>query len=1023
MASSSRSRECESKYDVFLSFRGVDTRLSIVSHLYEELVSRGLVTFKDDKRLEIGDNISDELHRAIQGLNNVIVLLSEKYATSRWCLMELQLIMELQREGRLRVLPVFYKVEPSDVRHQRECFNLERYKGTEMAPMWGEALNQIANLSGVEFKSCTDEGTMVRILAQEISDRTARRNIDATHIVGVEIHMQSLKYLLDMDSEYDEVRMIGIWGMGGIGKTAIAKCLYGQLSLQFKARYFSQEVRGIHKDLDLQHLQKELLYSTLQEEISLWSVEAGGEEIRSRLIHKSVLLVLDGVDKIDQVHALAKETAWFGPRSIIIITTRDRGLLRSCGVETIYEVKCLDDEASLKMFKQIAFKGGSPPPCDDFEQLSVRAAGLAHGLPSALRAYALFLRGRDNSPGEWEEAICGLESNPDEKVMEVLKLSYDGLAKQHQNVFLQVACLFNGGTFQRVISLLDGYEDEKKLCLKILAEKSLINIATSEYVILHKLVEQMGRGIMLDCGKFLGDAETIRDALVYEDGTKVTECISLHICELNSPFSMESGFNRMRGLKFLKVYKHVENIKPNLTVIRNDINLPYSVRLLHWDSLPLRTFPLKVDEYFIVELNLRHSSLKTFWGGTPHLKKLKRVDVTGSKKLKRLPNLSDVKNLEELILEQCTRLQGVPESIGETSALRRLNLSYNGGPESLMSVVIKEVSGTQCVAVMFPTANVKMELTNVSIEGDIEFQYPSFCEGNAEYFSFGPVTTKMSLQQAQLISEFNKFVSLNIKRLSYKEKGPPMVFHRFPDILTLKELKLINLNIQILPDGIGQLEFLEKLDLSGNDFENLPEAMSTLPLLKTLRLQNCRKLEKLPELAQVQSLTLLNCRNLRSLVKHSDSGRYCLLELCLDNCNNVEPFSDQLSPYTKLTYLDLSSHDFETLPSSISDLTSLVTLCLNNCKSLKSVEVLPQSLQFLHAHGCDLLEADALENLNVRINKKMPGQSFSSYPYASVMSAAPHVSSVCFQETGMLSPERDQQATKSRLPKFLSCLF
>ncbi|CAG7906524.1 unnamed protein product, partial [Brassica rapa] len=77
------------------------------------------------------------------------------------------------------------------------------------------------------------------------------------------------------------------------------------------------------------------------------------------------------------------------------------------------------------------------------------------------------------------------------------------------------------------------------------------------------------------------------------------------------------------------------------------------------------------------------------------------------------------------------------------------------------------------------------------------------------------------------------------------------------------------------------------------------------------------------------SLTLPNCRNLRSLV---DSGSYCLLELCLDNCNNVESLSDQLSHFTKLIYLDLSSHDFETLPSSISDLTSLVTLCLNNCK-------------------------------------------------------------------------------------------
>lgn len=151
MASSSAS-----KYDVFLTFRGEDTRHSIVSHLYAALTRRGLFTFKDDKKLEIGDRISEELRRAIQGSDFVVVVLSEKYATSRWCLMELQLIMELQREGRLSVFPVFYKVEPSSVRHQLRSFDLERYQRDPVMakniPMWREALNQIAGLSGMESR-------------------------------------------------------------------------------------------------------------------------------------------------------------------------------------------------------------------------------------------------------------------------------------------------------------------------------------------------------------------------------------------------------------------------------------------------------------------------------------------------------------------------------------------------------------------------------------------------------------------------------------------------------------------------------------------------------------------------------------------------------------------------------------------------------------------------------------------------------------------------------------------------------
>nr|VDD11658.1 unnamed protein product [Brassica oleracea] len=954
MASSSAS-----KYDVFLTFRGEDTRHSIVSHLYAALTRRGLFTFKDDKKLEIGDRISEELRRAIQGSDFVVVVLSEKYATSRWCLMELQLIMELQREGRLSVFPVFYKVEPSSVRHQLRSFDLERYQRDPVMakniPMWREALNQIAGLSGMESRRCVDEATMVEKIARDISRRkTLMRNIDSKHIVGVETHMQGLKSLLDMDSENYEVRMIGIWGMGGIGKTTIAKCLYDQLSFQFEATYFTQDIKGIHKGHDLINLQKKLLvYNTLGDDISLWSVEAGREEIKARLGNHKVLLVLDGVDKIEQVHALAKETSWFGPRSRIIITTRDRGLLRSCGVKTIYEVKCLDDKGSMQMFKQIAFEGRSPP-CDDFEQLSLRAVRLAHGLPSAIKAYALFLRARDNSLEEWEEAVCGLESATDENIMEILKLSYDGLAKKHQNVFLQVACLFNGETYQRIITLLDGSGHERNLCIRVLAERSLISITTNGYVILHKLVEQMGRGIMLDCQNFIGDPEKVVAALVHGEGTEQTECISLHTCEMTCALSLKkSVFELMYKLKFFKVYKHVNDIESRLQVTTDDdyLCMPCNLKLFHWDAFPLTTLPLKAGSYFLVELNLRYSNLETLWNEKLDFENLKKLDVTGSKNLKQLPDLSDVKNLEELILEQCTRLEGVPESIGYYKpTLRRLVLSYYGGPESPMRVVVRRKVTQSSTTLEFPTAEVRMKLGDITIAGDVIFHFSSSCQGNAEYFSLSSSEQHSPVQQApRVISEFNKFETLNIRRFSYEENGRPVTFHSFPNLL--KHSKV--------------------LDLSGNDFKNLPSNITILPRLRTLWLRNCGKLEELPELAQVQSLTLSNCRNLRSLVKRSDSGSYCLLELSLDNCNNVESLSDQLSQFNKLTYLDLSSHDFETLPSSISDLTSLVTLCLNNCKKLKSVEEVPPSLQFLDAQGCDSLEANALEIFRERLNKKV----------------------------------------------------
>lgn len=265
--------------------------------------------------------------------------------------------------------------------------------------------------------------------------------------------------------------------------------------------------------------------------------------------------------------------------------------------------------------------------------------------------------------------------------------------------------------------------------------------------------------------------------------------------------------------------------------------------------------------------------------------------MTGSKHLKQLPDLSGITSLEELFLEHCPRLKGIPESIGKRSTLKKLKLSYCGGLRSALRFFIWKSTMQQHIGLEFPDAKVKMDaLINISIGGDISFEFCSKFRGNAEYISFNSdpqisATSSMNLQQAPwLISECNRFNSLSIMRFSHKENGESFSFDSFPDFPDLKELKLVNLNIRKIPSGvhgIQKLEFLEKLDLSGNDFENLPEAMNGLSRLKSLWLQNCFKLKELPKLTQVQTLTLTNCRNLRSLVKLSDTSEEKEDTVCL----------------------------------------------------------------------------------------------------------------------------------------------
>lgn len=150
MASSSVSSPGRNNYDVFLSFRGEDTRRTIVSYLYEALSRKGIFTFRDDQRLEAGDHISNRLREAIQSSLFAVVVISKNYATSKWCLEELRLIMELHTEEKIHVVPIFYGVEPSHVRNQTGSFKaaFQRYGDLATATKWREALTQIGNLSG-----------------------------------------------------------------------------------------------------------------------------------------------------------------------------------------------------------------------------------------------------------------------------------------------------------------------------------------------------------------------------------------------------------------------------------------------------------------------------------------------------------------------------------------------------------------------------------------------------------------------------------------------------------------------------------------------------------------------------------------------------------------------------------------------------------------------------------------------------------------------------------------------------------
>ena len=147
-------------FDVFLSFRGKDTRNSFTDHLYAALQRSGIFTFRDNERLERGKSISPELLKAIEESKFAIVVLSRNYASSTWCLDELVKIIQCMKEMEMTVLHLFYEVEPSDVRKQKGTFaqafaeHKERFKeNTEKVQTWRAALREVANLFGWHWHS------------------------------------------------------------------------------------------------------------------------------------------------------------------------------------------------------------------------------------------------------------------------------------------------------------------------------------------------------------------------------------------------------------------------------------------------------------------------------------------------------------------------------------------------------------------------------------------------------------------------------------------------------------------------------------------------------------------------------------------------------------------------------------------------------------------------------------------------------------------------------------------------------
>jgi len=312
----------------------------------------------------------------------------------------------------------------------------------------------------------------------------------AAYQVGLDQRIEELIHMLNIGSS--NVCMVGICGLGGSGKTTVAKAVYNLINNQFEACCFLSNVREFSKRYGLVHLQEKLLFEILGDKtLVLGSVDRGINVIKDRLRHKKVLIVIDDVDHLDQLKQIAGERDWFGLGSKIIITTRDERLLVVHGVERLLRVKelCCDD--ALMLFCWHAFRNSHPPI--DYLEISDQVVKYSKGLPLALVVLGSFLYGR--SIPEWESELDKLRRIPNKQIYEVLKISFDGLEHHERAIFLDIACFFKGQEKDYVIKILDACDFDPVIGIQVLMEKSLVYIENNKLQ-MHDLLQWMGRQVV-----------------------------------------------------------------------------------------------------------------------------------------------------------------------------------------------------------------------------------------------------------------------------------------------------------------------------------------------------------------------------------------------------------------------------------------------------------------------------------------------------------------------------------------------
>ncbi|KAI9094474.1 hypothetical protein K1719_026699 [Acacia pycnantha] len=775
------------EYDVFLSFSGKDTRLTFTGHLDKDFNRSGIKTFMDDVDIPKGEDINS-LFTAIQKSLCAVLVISKNYAKSPWCLDELQEILECREKLGQRIFPIFYNVDPADVRGRNksvgEAFGeLEKKfkKDQTKLQKWRDALLKIGSLSGWVTKDRHEADLIKNIVGDVWSFLSTKLPSSDDNLVGIDSKVADVMSCLEIG--LDDKRFVGIWGMGGLGKTTLARVVSEKLSDKFEICCFLEKVKdALPLPKGLVSLQKSLLSRLQIKDLKIYDSYEGMRMIRKLLCNKKVLLVLDDIDDISQLKDLAESPDWFGKGSRIIITTRDSDVLTPLEKKKICKMKTMNDDESLQIFSKKAF--GKNHPEEKYLEDSKSVVKYVGGLPLALQALGSYLCGRSEE-AVWKDALDKLklinpfpnilQVLPYRDLLQVLKISYDGLDEKEQTIFLDIICLFKGWKKKEVTQILKACDLNPIIGIKVLIEKTLLVETEGSILGMHELYEVLGWNIIQknSPNSRLRKFGEIKEALENNDESAgKIEAIVMQEWGTNGKIEVHSGaFSKMSSLRLLLL-----NCPPNVPVGLE--KLSGALKFVRWPSFPLQALPLPLDE--LVHIEMQCSNIKQLWNGIKSMNHLKFINLSGSSNFTETPDFSNVQSLGHLYLSRCISLVKVHESLG----------------------VLKELV-------------------------DVDF---NCCEN---------LNSLPSKLETNSLRTFDLGGCKNVKKLPEFGKG-------------MKKLSYLDASytaITRLPESIASLTGLRELNLSETGLINLPiDGFSGLFELVLLSLEGCKSLESLPRL-------------------------------------------------------------------------------------------------------------------------------------------------------------------------------